>query len=495
MKRPGLSMILTAAALAALSILWARWNRPAEGLTTRSREAAGLFRAGDADARAFRWQAAEQALAGAVQADPGFAMARAALADVQRRLGRAAAADAEAARADSLARLLPPGPERWTVQLRLGLADRRYAAGRDSLLALLAAAQPQSPFVARIRALTAGDGRHAAAEEAAWREVLRVDPNDADAWNQLGYLAARGGRYEEARADLRRYAFLAPDLANPHDSLGEILTWTGDYEAAEQELLQALRLQPDFFPSLLNLAVVYLEEGQLARGIGLLEKVRAQIAGTDWEMRVDGLLLQTYYDHGLLDPLRRQLDCWIAQYPDQAETGYYRALAAALDGRFPAAQADCDSFLAQAEREPTAKREGLLRERLTMLRHNFAAITARLRGDDPTAAAQYAAALAATATWPPHEVWALHQRYGETLLRLGRPEEALAQARLILGVNPRRLGALVLETRASAALGRRDEARGALTRLRAALAHADRDLPAVAAADSLEARLGPRPPT
>jgi len=210
-------MILTAVALAALSILWASWNRPPEGLTTTSRKAADLFRSGNADARAFRWQAAEQTLTDAVRTDPGFAMARAALADVQRRLGRAEAADAEAGRADSLARLLPPGPERWTVQLRLTLADKRFAAGRDSLLSLLANAQPHSPFVARMRALAAGGRRDPAAEEAAWREVLRLEPNDADAWNQLGYLAARGGRYEEARSHLRRYAFLAPDLANPHD--------------------------------------------------------------------------------------------------------------------------------------------------------------------------------------------------------------------------------------------------------------------------------------
>lgn len=494
MRRSWLSMLLTAAALAALAVLWSRWSRPPDGLTTNSREAARLFETGDADARAFRWQAAERELTGAVRADPGFAMARAALADLLRRLGRAAEADAEAVRADSLARLLPPGPERWTVQLRLTQAAARFAAGRDSLLALLAQAEPHSPFVANLRALAAGERRDRAAEEAAWREVLRLDPNDANAWNQLGYLAARSGRYAEARADLQRYAFLAPDLANPHDSLGEILTWTGDYEQAEQELLQALRLQPDFFPSLLNLAVVYLEEGQLRKGIDLLEKVRAQIAGTDWELRVDGLLLQTYYDQGLTGPLRQQIGRWIRRYPDQPETGYYRALAAAMDRRFPAAQAACDSFLARAAQEPSAKRSAVYRERIAMLKHNFAAITARLQGDNATAAAEYADALAVTATWPPHEVWPLHLRYGETLFRLGRSEDALAQARIVLAANPRRLGALLLATRASSSLGRRDAARDALAHLRAALARADRDLPAVAAADSLGARLDARPP-
>ncbi len=83
----------------------------------------------------------------------------------------------------------------------------------------------------------------------------------------------------------------------------------------------------------------------------------------------------------------------------------------------------------------------------------------------------------------------------KALLRLGRGEEALAQARLILDVNPRRIGALVLETKALPALGRRDAARAALARLRAALAHADRDLPAVAVTDSLGALLDARPPS
>jgi tetratricopeptide (TPR) repeat protein len=130
-----------------------------------------------------------------------------------------------------------------------------------------------------------------------------------------------------------------------------------------------------------------------------------------------------------------------------------------------------------------------------MMRHNFAAIMARLQGDDATAAQQYAEALAVTANWPPHEVWPLHLRYGECLDRLGRQDEALAQARLILDVNPRRLGALVLETKTLATLGRSAEARTALNRLRAALVDADRDLPAVAVADSLGARLDPPPPS
>ena len=65
----------------------------------------------------------------------------------------------------------------------------------------------------------------------------------------LGYLELNRGNYDQAIEYMQKYAFLAPDLANPHDSLGEVLMTIGRYEEAEQEFRAAVRMQPDFYHS------------------------------------------------------------------------------------------------------------------------------------------------------------------------------------------------------------------------------------------------------
>ncbi len=471
--------LLSAVILVALSVAVARWLRPSHEWTTRSAEAARLLAAGEADLRSFRWQRAERALSEAVAADPGFAMARAALAEVQAALGQQQQSERSAQAADSLALRLRDTTERLTVQLRLSNLERPFAARRDSLLALLAPRAPGSVIVARTRALAAEQRRDWAAEEAAWRDALAADPNDASAWNQLGYLAARQGRYAEAEAHLARYAYLAPDLANPHDSLGEILLYQGKLDEAERELKAALSLQPDFFPSLLNLALVHLARGRVEKGTALLEKVREPIAGTEWEKRVDGALMQAYWDHDLRPELQAAVARWVAKWPDDWQTPYFRALGLALAGRPAEARAECDAFAASLPKLPWYERSPVARAQADARVRVCRGLLAFEAGDFAASEREFAAALALRAGDPPHETWALQLRHAETLLRTGRPADALAQAREVLASNPRRLRATALETRALLALGRRDEAAAALARLRDALAGAD---PAIRAA-------------
>ncbi len=235
-------------------------------LTTTSRQAYTLYLQGEERLNAFQFAAAESLLQEAVRLDGGFAMAHAALGEAFSSNGNSQAARRQIVLADSLARLLPREDERLLVQLRLpGNAGKAHAV-RDSLLSLAQKRLPEHPLVLKAKALRFRDLGDAEGEEAAWRAVLRADPNYARAYNWLGYLAAGQGRYLEALSYLRRYAFLAPDIANPHDSLGEIYTYMGELDAAEQEYRQALQLQPEFYPSLLGLARVYLAQGRSAPG-------------------------------------------------------------------------------------------------------------------------------------------------------------------------------------------------------------------------------------
>ena len=53
-----------------------------------------------------------------------------------------------------------------------------------------------------------------------YREAIRIDPNDAEAYNNMGTVQAKSGRYEEAIQNFDRAIRLKPDLAVAHYNLG-----------------------------------------------------------------------------------------------------------------------------------------------------------------------------------------------------------------------------------------------------------------------------------
>ena len=216
-----------------------------------------------------------------------------------------------------------------------------------------------------------------------------------------------------------------------------------------------------------------MERGQIERGVQLLEKVRAQIAGTDWERRVDGTLMRTYYDHELRDALRKAVARWLAAHAQDWQAAYYRAVALGLAGQPARARAACDTFAASLPRAPWFDGTEVARDLGTVLVHNCRGMLALEAGEADSACAHFAAALKASRDASPGETWSLRLNHAKSLLLAGDPASALAQTRAVLDVNPRRLQALSLEARALLAQGRRDEAREALARLREALAAAD----------------------
>src|SRR4051812_15282910 len=79
--------------------------------------------------------------------------------------------------------------------------------------------------------------------EQAYRQVLELDPNHADALGQLGLLAYQGGRPAQAVEYLRRAAAAQPADAGRRNSLGVVLFGQGRSAEAEAEYREALRLR------------------------------------------------------------------------------------------------------------------------------------------------------------------------------------------------------------------------------------------------------------
>ncbi len=113
-----------------------------------------------------------------------------------------------------------------------------------------------------------------------YEDLLTVDPNNAEAYNIIGYYYGYRGEYEKAIDNLERYRFISRDNANPFDSLAENQAYSGHYNEAIENLNRALAIKPDFVPAYQHLGVVYEGLGDYAKAIQNYEK-GFQIADSD----------------------------------------------------------------------------------------------------------------------------------------------------------------------------------------------------------------------
>jgi tetratricopeptide (TPR) repeat protein len=98
--------------------------------------------------------------------------------------------------------------------------------------------------------------------EAEWREALRRAPNHWLILNNLGLVAARKKRYDEAIDDFQRSIRLRPSYADSHMNLGRTYAETGDDEKAEAQLRAAVDLAPLYVPARNELAKFYFDAGR-----------------------------------------------------------------------------------------------------------------------------------------------------------------------------------------------------------------------------------------
>jgi predicted O-linked N-acetylglucosamine transferase (SPINDLY family) len=104
------------------------------------------------------------------------------------------------------------------------------------------------------RGLAAQKSGRLAEAEAAYREVLDHDPENADALHLLGLVAGQRGELVDAVRLLKRATALRPDMAPFHNNLGKALDDSGDLPAAIASFRKAASLAPSYVPALMNLA-------------------------------------------------------------------------------------------------------------------------------------------------------------------------------------------------------------------------------------------------
>jgi predicted O-linked N-acetylglucosamine transferase (SPINDLY family) len=158
-------------------------------------------------------------------------------------------------------------------------------------------------------------GRFAEAE-AIYRQILRQNPNHAEALHLLGVLAAQVGRLDAAVELIRRAIRLQPEFAEAHCNLGNALKEMGQLGEAIASFRQAIRLKPNYAEAHGNLGIALKDDGQLRDAIAVyLQAIRLRPDYVEVHNNL-GLALR---DAGQLDEAIASFRQAIRLKPDLAE--------------------------------------------------------------------------------------------------------------------------------------------------------------------------------
>lgn len=134
----------------------------------------------------------------------------------------------------------------------------------ESESAVLTAADPAELLASGNALYKAGD---LPAAIAAWREVLELAPDSAEAWHMLGIAAGDCGDRDMAVELIRQATVLDAAEMRYHNNLANALRARGELPAALDSFRAALAIAPDSVEVLTNLGVALEESGQREEAI------------------------------------------------------------------------------------------------------------------------------------------------------------------------------------------------------------------------------------
>ena len=154
---------------------------------------------------------------------------------------------------------------------------KRTASLLDELLKAPQEPAPEGTTAVQIRAfLTVAMAKHRegqlAEAEQMYRQVLRWQLDNPDAYHLLGLLAGQLNRFDDSLALFEHAIALNPAVPEYHANLGNALKMTSRLEEAEGAFVSAISLRPDYPEALMNLATVRRSRGDLEDAERLLRR-------------------------------------------------------------------------------------------------------------------------------------------------------------------------------------------------------------------------------
>jgi len=274
MRLRRLSWVLGVLLLAGAGAATAFYLANRRDVTTSSKAAYEAYREALANEACFYMKEARVGYARALELDPNFAMAMLGLARQSGDPEQGLALVRRAAREED--RLSER--ERLHVEMARAFREKRSDAALEIALEIWQKYPDDTRAAIYLAHEQLAKGNPNQAMKI-FEDLLAVDPNNAEAYNQIGYQYGYRGEYERAVESLKKYQFISPNSANPLDSLGENQAHSGRYNEAIENLNRALAIKPDFDPAYRHLGVAYEGMGEYAKAVESYEKA-AELAST-----------------------------------------------------------------------------------------------------------------------------------------------------------------------------------------------------------------------
>jgi tetratricopeptide (TPR) repeat protein len=151
-----------------------------------------------------------------------------------------------------------------------------------------------------------------------FQEALRLSPDHLVALENLGNAYRQQKQWDEARKTLERAVQVAPEDPEANYSLGMVFAQLNDTDRAYQYLQQALKLRPGYPEALNNLGVLYLRTQRRDEAVAKFEECIRIAPGFDQSYLN---LARVYSIEGRPDKARSVLRELLARQPDNREAG------------------------------------------------------------------------------------------------------------------------------------------------------------------------------
>ena len=116
-------------------------------------------------------------------------------------------------------------------------------------------------------------------------EILKVAPNVAEVYTNLGNVIFEQGRHADAQRQWERALELKPDQADAHNSLGVFYTVQGHAARARHHYQRAIDIRPDYLEAQNNLAwlLATCSDAKVRDGARALELAKRAVEQTEYE--------------------------------------------------------------------------------------------------------------------------------------------------------------------------------------------------------------------
>jgi protein O-mannosyl-transferase len=171
-------------------------------------------------------------------------------------------------------------------------------------------------------------------EMALWQEVLRFQPNNLVAHNNVGLILTHSGRLSEAIRELQATLAIKPDYVFALNNLGNALSAANRLPEAVNTFQSAIRIDPEYFQARNNLGIALTHMGRFPEAIEQLRQaLRLKPGSNEIRCNLGGALTNS----GRLDEAIKEFEAVLAVEPDNILALNNLSIALARAGRVPEA--------------------------------------------------------------------------------------------------------------------------------------------------------------